>query len=211
MKCAIAIFLFLAFLFSLAFAIYLHFIITIISITFIVLITIIASMVWACRTRELNEIVDPIRKRYKMSMIVSKNQGFYENLEEATAETGRDFSHAKLNFDSEDSLFRKSKFMESLPDWIIKQAIPFLAISLPKWIVAITIGVLIIRFHEDIIPHGREEQTQSTQNEVTLQIKMSGNTKKEDNGRNSVIDVGDHCMNVHNSSNVIILSNDGCN
>ena len=211
MRYAIAFFSTTTILSVLGSLLYFYFAETLIAAACIILAVFILSISWVFGKHELNEIVDPIRKRYKMSMISSENQDFFENLEEATAETGQDYHYAKRNFNSGKSTFRKSKFMESLPDWVIKQAIPFLAISAPKWIVAITIGVLIIRFHEDIIPHGRDEQIQSAQNEVTLQIKMSGNTKKEDNDRNSVIDVSDYCMNVHNSSNAIILSNDGCN
>ena len=213
MRCLFAIFLFLALLFLVSLALYFYFAITIISIAITAFVTIIISMVWACRTHELNEVIDPIRKRYKMGMIaLKKNNSIYENIEEAAAASGQDLGYAKRNFNNENiSLFRRSKFMESLPDWVIKQALPFLAVSAPKWIIAIIIGVLIIRFHEDIIPHGKEEQIQSDPIEVTLQIRMSGDIQNGGGKLDSTIDIRNYCMSAHNNSNVIALSNHGCN
>ena len=211
MKCVFAIFLFLALLFLLALALYFYFAITIISIAVIAFITIIASMVWACRTHELNEVIDPIRERYRMSIIASKTKGLYENIEEAAATLNLDLSWAKNQIHRENPYFRRAGFVESLPNWIVKQAFPFLAVSAPKWIIAIIIGVLIIQFHEDIIPHGKEEQVQSDPIEVTLQIRMSGDIQNGGGKLDSTIDIRNYCMSAHSNSNVIALSNHGCN
>ena len=200
-----------AVLLALGLPLYFYFAETLIAIICIISVTLISSIIWAFGKYELSEIIDPIRKRYKMSMIASENQNFYENIEEAAADTGRDLDFAKRNFSREESYFRRSKFVESLPDWIIRRAFPFLAISAPKWIIAVIIGVLVIRFHEDIIPHKNEEQNQSVPNEITLQVKISGDIQKGEDMLDSAIDVNDYCMRAHSSSNVIVLSNDGCN
>ena len=211
MKCVVAVFLFLAPLFLLSLALYFYFAITIISIAIIAFITIIASMVWACRTHELDEVIDPIRERYRMSIIASKTKGLYENIEEAAAALNLDLSWAKNQIRRENAHFRRAGFVESLPSWIVKQALPFLAISAPKWIIAIIIGVLVIRFHEDIIPHGKEEKIQSGPNEITLQVRMSGDIQNRDGNLDSTIDIRNYCISAHSNSNVIALSNDGCN
>ena len=190
---------------------YFYFAETLIAIICIISVTLIGSIVWAFGKYDLNEIIDPIRKRYKMSMIASENQNLYENIEEAAADTGRDLDFAKRSFSSEESYFRRSKFMESLPDWIIRRVFPFLAISAPKWIIAVIIGVLVIRFHEDIIPHKSEEKNKSVLNEVTLRVKMSGDIQKVEDMRDSTVDVSDYCVRAHSNSNVIVLSNNGCN
>ena len=211
MKCVFAIFLFLALLFLLALALYFYFSITIISIAFIALITIIASMAWACRTHELSEIIDPIRERYKMNTIWSEGLGGHKNIEDAARKNGQDIRVMNNLVNGSSEKFRKMGFIDSLPEWIVKQAIPFLFASAPKWIIAIIIGVIIIRFHEDIIPHGKEKQNQLISNEITLRIKMSGDTNKGDKNGNSVIDIGDYCLSAQSKSNVITLSDDGCN
>lgn len=190
---------------------YFYFAETLIAIICIISVTLIGSIIWAFGKHELSEIIDPIRKRYKMSMIASKTQNFYENIEEAAADANQDLDFAKRNFNRDISLFRKSKFMESLPDWIIRQAFPFLAVSAPKWIIAVIIGVLVIRFHEDIIPHKNEEQNQSVPNEIMLQVKISGDIQKGEDMLDSTININDYCIRAHSGSNVIVLSNDGCN
>ena len=190
---------------------YFNFTVTLFVASCIILVAFILSISWAFGRYTLNEIIDPIREKYKMNTVFSKDFGSHKNAEDAARKNGQDIRTVEHLLSNRSETFRRIGFIESLPEWIVMQALPFLAVSAPKWIIAVIIGVLIIRFHEDIIPHGREEQIQSAQNEVTLQIKISGNTKREDNDRNSVIDVGDYCMNVHSSSNVIILSNDGCN
>ena len=200
-----------AVLLALGLPLYFYFTKTLIAIICTISATLIGSIIWAFGKYELSEIIDPIRKRYKMGMITSTKQIFYENIEEAAAATGRDLDFAKRSFSREESYFRRSKFMESLPDWIIRQAFPFLAISAPKWIIAVIIGVLVIRFHEDIIPHKNEEQNQSVPNEITLQVRISGDIQKEEDMRDSTIDVSDYCTRAHSNSHVIVLSNDGCN
>ena len=211
MRYAIAFFSTTTILSVLGSLLYFYFAETLIAAACIILAAFIFSVSWVFGKYRFNEIIDPIRERYKMNTIWSEGLGGHNNIEDAARKNGQDIRVVKNLVAGSSEKFRRMGFIDSLPEWIVKQAIPFLFSSAPKWLIAITIGVLIIRFHEGIIPHGRDEQIQSAQNEVTLQIKMSGNTKKEDNDRNSVIDVSDYCMNVHNSSNAIILSNDGCN
>ena len=213
MRYAIAFFSTTTILSVLGSLLYFYFAETLIAAACVILAVFILSISWAFGKHELNEIIDPIRKRYKMSMIASKNnQTVYENIKEAATASEQDLGFAKRNFNNEKiSQFRRSKFIESLPDWIIKQAIPFLAISLPKWTIAVIIGVLVIRFHEDIIPHKKEEKNQSMQNEITLQVEMSGSTQKGEDKIDSAIDVSDYCIKAHSNQDVIVLSNEGCN
>ena len=211
MRYAIAFFSTTTILSVLGSLLYFYFAETLIAAACIILAVFILSISWAFGKHELNEIIDPIRERYRMSIIASKTKGLYENIEEAAAALNLDLSWAKNQIRRENVHFRRAGFVESLPSWIVKQALPFLAVSAPKWIIAIIIGVLVIRFHEDIIPHKKEEKNQSMQNEITLQDEISGNIKKGEDKIDSAIDVSDYCIKAHSNQDVIVLSNEGCN
>ena len=149
-----------AVLLTLGLPLYFYFTKTLIVLVCIISATFIGSIVWACGKYEFKEILDPIREKYKMNTISYNRVDEFENIEEAASAAKMDLPVAKNIMKKDNSTFRRLGFMESLPNWIIAKAFPFIAISAPKWIIAIIIGVLVIRFHEDIIPHKKEEKNQ---------------------------------------------------
>ena len=200
-----------AVLLTLGLPLYFYFTKTLIVLVYIISATFIGSIVWACGKYEFKEILDPIREKYKMNTISYNRVDEFENIEEAASAAKMDLPMAKNIMKKDNSTFQRLGFMESLPKWIITKAFPFIAISAPKWIIALIIGVLVIRFHEDIIPHKKEEKNQSMQSKITLQIEMSGNTQKGEDKIDSAIDVSDYCIKAHGNQDVIVLSNEGCN
>ena len=211
MRYAIAFVSTIAILSMLGSLLYFHFFATLYAGGCIILAAFIFSVSWVFGKYRFNEIIDPIRERYKMNTIWSEGFGGHKNIEDAARKNGQDIRAVKNLVAGPSEKFCRMGFIDSLPEWIVKQAIPFLVSSAPKWIIAIIIGVIIIRFHEDIIPHRKEERNQLIPNEITHKIKISRNAKKRNNDYNSVVDIGDYCMNAHSKSNVIILSSSGCN
>ena len=200
-----------AVLLTLGLPLYFYFTETLIVLLCIISAIFIVSIVWAFGKYELNEILDPIREKYKMNTILYNRIGEFENIIKAASAAKLDLPVAKNLMSKDNSTFRRIGFIESLPKWIITKAFPFIAISAPKWIIAVIIGVLVIRFHEDIIPHKKEEKNQSIQNKITLQVEMSGNIQKGEDKVDSAIDVSDYCIKAHSNQDIIVLSNEGCN
>ena len=201
----------IAILSALGLLLYFYLIATLFVAACIIFSVIIGSIVWAFGKYNLIEIIDPIRERYKMNTIWSEYFGSHPNIDKAAHKNREDINTAKHLLNTDSSRFRRLGLKESLPDWIITQAFPFLAVSAPKWIIAIIIGVLIIRFHEDIIPHNSEKTSSPLQSEIILQIRMSGDIKKGDGELDSTINISDVCINAHGISSAVILSNNGCN
>ena len=211
MKFFIALVFTIVILSALGFLLYFYFAATLIVAACITLAVIIGSIAWAFGKYELSEIADPIKEKYKMNTVLSKDFGSHPNVEDAARRNGNDIRTVRHLVSIKSEAFRRMGFVEALPEWIITQALPFLAISAPKWIIAIIIGILVLWFHEDIIPHRKADTVQLSPNEVTLRVKMSGDIQKVEDMRDSTVDVGDYCMRAHSNSNAVILSNDGCN
>ena len=211
MKFLIALVFTIVILSALGLLLYFYLIATLFVAACITLSVIIGSIVWALGKYNMNEIIDPIRERYKMNTVWSLDFGSHPNIDDAAHKNREDINTAKRLLNTDGSMYRRIGLKESLPDWIITQAFPFLAVSAPKWIIAVIIGVLIIRFHEDIIPHSSEKTRSPLQNEITFRVKVSGDIQKGEDMLDSTIDVSDYCMRAHSNSNVIVLSNNGCN
>lgn len=211
MRYAIAFVSTIAILSTLGSLLYFYFVATLYVIACIILATFTLSVSWAFGRYKLNEIIDPVREKYKMNTVLSKDFGSHLNSEEAARKNGQDIRTVDHLLSIRSETFRRMGFAASLSEWIVKQALPFLATSLPKWIIAIIIGILVLWFHEDIIPHRKAETIQLSQNEVTLEVKMSGDSHKGVDKLDSTIDINDYCMSAHSNSNVIVLSNNGCN
>ena len=190
---------------------YFYFAETLIVTVCIIGAAIIFSISWAFGKHSLGKVADPIKEKYKMSTVLSKDFGSHPNVEDAARRNGNDIRTVRHLVDIRSEAYRRMGFIEALPEWIVTQALPFLAISAPRWIIAIIIGILVLWFHEDIIPHRKAETVQLSPNEVTLRVKVSGDIQKGEDMLDPTIDVSDYCMRAHSNSNVIVLSNDGCN
>ena len=150
--------LIVAIILAVALFLYTHFIITLSALAATVLFTTIILTVWAYNKSESGEMLDAIRERYRMNTISSVVYGRYTSIEEASKECPEDIEKIKDLLRVGNGGFQKIKFMDSLPEWTIKQAVPFLAINMPKWIIAIIIGILILRLHDGIVAHRKDEK-----------------------------------------------------
>lgn len=80
-------------------------------------------------------IFDGLRERLNMPMI-EVNGRKYNNLKEASEEIGESMTYIEKLLEDDDTYHaRKLNFMETFLPWLSSQAIPFIALSIPKWVI----------------------------------------------------------------------------
>ena len=189
---------------TIAILLYTHFVITLLILAVTILLTTVTLIIWAYNKSEPGQMFDAIRERYKMNTISSNIHGRYTSVEEASKKCPEDIDTIKSLLRSGNSGFQKIKFLDSLPEWIIRQAVPFLAISTPKWVIAIAIGILVLRFHDGIVAHRTEEKIQQKSNIIALQLQTFGVIQSKTGELYPTININNLCAKESAESNVIL-------
>ena len=190
---------------------YTHFVITLSSLAATILFATVTLVIWAYSKSESGEMFDAIKERYKMNTISSVVYGRYTSIEEASKECPEDIEKIKDLLRMGNGGFQKIKFMDSLPEWTIKQAVPFLAINMPKWIIAIIIGILVLRLHDGIVAHREDKKVQQKSDIIILQLQEYEFGQGEKSELSSTINISSFCSKEIRNSNVLMVYGRKCN
>ena len=203
--------LIVAIILAIALFLHTHFIITLSALAATILFATVTLVIWAYSKSESGEMFDAIKERYKMNTISSVVYGRYTSIEEASKECPEDIAKIKDLLRMGNGGFQKIKFMDSLPEWTIKQAVPFLAINMPKWIIAIIIGILVLRLHDGIVAHRKDERVQQKSDIIILQLQEYEFGQGEKSELSSTINISSFCSNEIRNSNVLMVYGRKCN
>lgn len=190
---------------------YTHFVITLSSLAATILLATVTLVIWAYSKSESGEMLDAIKERYRMNTISSVVYGRYTSIEEASKECPEDIEKIKDLLRMGNGGFQKIKFMDSLPEWTIKQAVPFLAINMPKWIIAIIIGILVLRLHDGIVAHRKDDKIQQKSDITILQLQKSSVVQNETGELSFTININSLCLEEIQNSNVLMVYGRKCN